>query len=282
MLTLRCAHVLGDAYIGCSIAVNGTCLTVVRFDAEGESGAGTFDVNMAPETLRRTNLGELHVGDGVNLERAAAANSRNSGHGVQGHVDDTGTVYSRRRDGDSLWVVVEAPARLMRYIVPKGYIAVDGTSLTVCDVDCKANTFSFMLVPHTQASVVIPRREVGHRVNLEVDAVAKYVEGSVGNLVERMEQLEAWASSKGFSLEGATAAGAAGGDAPAVAHQGAVPGMSVETVARAKSQKDEEMQEIERQTGDSQTVHGQGLEVGSWGLGALGCRNRQQPFVGRA
>lgn len=168
---------LEDAYIGCSIAVNGVCLTVVAMQAEeGQKGSGNFSVNLAPETLRKTNLCDLRVGDGVNLERAMLEGGRNSGHAVQGHVDDTGIVFSKERDGDSLKVVIQAPCNLMRYIVPKGYIAVDGTSLTVIDVDRKEQRFSFMLIPHTQGAVVIPQRNVGHRVNIEVDVLAKYTE----------------------------------------------------------------------------------------------------------
>mgnify|MGYP000088386688 CR=1 FL=1 len=119
-----------DAYVGCSIAVNGVCLTATTLDTATK--AITF--GLAPETLRRSNLGSLHPKSPVNLERALRADGRNSGHFVQGHVDGTGTVVSKTVEGDSLWVRVRAPSELMRYIVPKGFIAIDGTSLTICEV----------------------------------------------------------------------------------------------------------------------------------------------------
>lgn len=156
------------ARLGDSIAINGTCLTVTNLTPE------TFTVGVSPETLRRTNLGDLTVGDGVNLERSLAANGRIGGHFVQGHVDGTGVVRAFEPEGDSLWVTVEAVPELLRYIVPKGYIAVDGTSLTVVDVG--DTTFTFMLIAYTQEHIVLPQRNIGSRVNLEVDVIGKYVE----------------------------------------------------------------------------------------------------------
>jgi len=129
---------------------------------------------LAPETLERTNLGELKRGDKVNLERSLSANGRLGGHFVQGHVDGTGTVAERYPDGDSLRVAVQAGPGLLRYIVPKGYIAVDGTSLTVIDV--VDDRFTFMLIAYTQQHIVLPSRPLGGRVNLEVDILAKYAE----------------------------------------------------------------------------------------------------------
>lgn len=114
--------------LGASIAINGVCTTVVAFDD------ATFKVGLAPETLRRSNLGALTAGAPVNLERSLPADGRNSGHFVQGHVDCTGTIVSKDLEGESLWVKVAAPPELMKYVVPKGFIAVDGTSLTVCEV----------------------------------------------------------------------------------------------------------------------------------------------------
>ncbi|KAG8468579.1 hypothetical protein KFE25_013662 [Diacronema lutheri] len=188
-LAVRGSTVLDGATQGCSIAVNGVCLTVVDFDA----GSGVFRVGLAPETLRRTNLNPaaLKAGDAVNLERALPADGRNSGHFVQGHVDAVGELVSLTPDGDSLWVVVKAPRSLMKYIVPKGFIAVDGTSLTVCDVDYAASTFSFMLIGYTQQHVVIPQKSAGLTVNLEADVIGKYVERSLAGLSERVAALEA-------------------------------------------------------------------------------------------
>ena len=128
-LELEAKVALEQASLGCSIAVNGVCLTVTEFDDK------SFKVGLAPETLRKTNLQSLSTGDPVNLERALPADGRNSGHFVQGHVDDVGVITEMVPDGDSLSITVKPPARLLPYIVPKGFIAIDGTSLTVVDVD---------------------------------------------------------------------------------------------------------------------------------------------------
>ena len=156
------------ASLGDSIAVNGVCLTITAQQGERL----TFGV--APETMRRTNLGGLLPGDRVNLERSLPANGRMGGHFVQGHVDGTGTLVERIEDGDSLRVAVAAPPELLHYMVPKGYIAVDGTSLTIIDV--LEDRFTFMLVAFTQQHIVLPNRAVGSLVNLEVDILAKYTE----------------------------------------------------------------------------------------------------------
>ena len=178
------------AYIGCSIAVNGVCLTATRIDIDG---APKFSLTLAPETLRRTNLGVLTEGAKVNLERSLAADGRNSGHYVQGHVDTTGKVIRKTLEGDSLWVEISVDdPDLLACIVPKGYVAVDGTSLTVCDVNEKS--FTLMLIEHTQTCVVLPPREIGDAVNLEVDVIAKYARRSVGDfeaLTKRVADLEA-------------------------------------------------------------------------------------------
>jgi len=177
--------VLDGAYEGASIAINGVCTTVVVFDDH------SFKVGLAPETLRRSSLGDLSAGEPVNLERSLPADGRNSGHFVQGHVDCTGTILSKEPDGESLWIKVAAPPELMRLVVPKGFIAVDGTSLTVCEVDQKGGWFSFMLVAYTQAKIIVPQKEVGDKVNLEADVFGKYVAQSVGGLLERVAALEA-------------------------------------------------------------------------------------------
>ena len=167
-MTIDASVVLEGVKLGDSIAVNGTCLTVTEFDAS------SFKIGMAPETLSRTNLGDLKVGSPVNLERSVPANGRMDGHFVQGHVDGTGIIRAFRTDHDSLWVTVEAAPEIMRYVVTKGYIAVDGTSLTVVDVFDDA--FTFMLVAYTQNHIIIPKKSVGDRVNLEVDILGKYIE----------------------------------------------------------------------------------------------------------
>jgi len=161
-------HVAGDAKPGDSIAVNGVCLTVTALDE------GAFSVDLAPETLQRTNLGVLRQGDAVNLERALLPTTRLGGHFVQGHVDGTGAVKSFHPDKDALWLTIKTDPALMRYIVTKGYIAIDGTSLTV--VDTGPDWFNVTLVNYTRQKIILPRKKPGDRVNLEVDILAKYVE----------------------------------------------------------------------------------------------------------
>ncbi|KAK2980333.1 hypothetical protein RJ640_012203 [Escallonia rubra] len=163
---------LGDVGLGDSISVNGTCLTVTHFD----TGLGEFTVGLSPETLRKTSLIELEAGSFVNLERALKPTTRMGGHFVQGHVDGTGEIVAMEPEGDSLWIKVRTAPELLKYIVPKGFIAVDGTSLTVVKVFDEEGCFNFMLVEYTQQKVVIPLKRVGQKVNLEVDILGKYVE----------------------------------------------------------------------------------------------------------
>ena len=167
-LTIRAHDVLHEARIGDSIALNGVCLTIVRYDAE------TFDVELAPETLRKTSLSQLQVRSEVNLERSLAASGRIGGHVVQGHVDATGEVMMLQPDGEGVMATFRAPVALMKYIVPKGYIAIDGMSLTV--VDTGPDWFSISFIPHTRAVTVVRHYAPGSLVNLEVDILGKYVE----------------------------------------------------------------------------------------------------------
>ncbi|KAE8734419.1 peroxidase 4 [Hibiscus syriacus] len=171
-LKILAKTVIQDAHLGDSIAVNGTCLTVTDFDTH----LGEFTVGLAPETLRKTSLSELKPGSLVNLERAIQPTGRMGGHFVQGHVDGTGVIVGKEVEKDSLWIKVKADKNLLKYVVPKGFIAVDGTSLTVVDVFQEELCFNFMLVDYTQHKVVIPLKEVGKKVNLEVDILGKYVE----------------------------------------------------------------------------------------------------------
>jgi riboflavin synthase len=167
-LTVAAEKALGGLSVGDSVNVNGACLTVTS------RGQSSFSVDVVPETLRRTNLGSLGEGEAVNLERAVAVNGRLGGHIVQGHVDGTGAIEELARDGESTLVTVSAPTSMMRYVVEKGFISVDGASLTV--VTCSSGRFSFAVIPHTRDNTVLGSRRVGDRVNLEVDIVAKYVE----------------------------------------------------------------------------------------------------------
>ncbi|KAF9110968.1 Riboflavin synthase alpha chain [Mortierella sp. AM989] len=176
------SEILGDCHLGDSIAVNGTCLTVTEFEAS------SFKVGVAPETLRKTNLGSLKVGDAVNLERAMNAHTRFGGHMVQGHVDTTVSILSREDDGNAItfvFKVSEEYKELMNYIVPKGFICLDGTSLTVIDVDDVQRTFSIMMIAYTQTRVVMPRKALGDQVNVEVDMMGKYASKGVEAMVKR-------------------------------------------------------------------------------------------------
>jgi len=167
-LTIAAAVVLEGMEKGDSMAVNGVCLTVTSFDNK------SFSADVMPETLNKTNLGLLRPGDGVNLERPLAANGRLGGHLVQGHIDDRGRVSSVSRRGEALLLSFDVPPKLMPYIVEKGFIAVDGVSLTVVSRD--SSSFQVSVVGYTREHTTLGSRGVGDVVNLEVDIIAKYVE----------------------------------------------------------------------------------------------------------
>jgi riboflavin synthase len=167
-LTIAANRVLNDARPGDSMAVNGACLTITNLAAE------SFGVGVVPETLRRTNLGSLSPGDGVNLERPLLPTSRLGGHFVQGHVDGTGRIVRVDEEASAVNVRIEADAAILRYIVEKGFVAIDGASLTVTHVD--GGGFGVSLIPYTQMHTGPGIRTPGSRVNLEVDILAKYLE----------------------------------------------------------------------------------------------------------
>jgi riboflavin synthase len=167
-LVIAAGDVLEGVELGGSIAVNGVCLTIISLDA------GLFSVDVMPETLRRTNLSRLHTGDRVNLERPLILGGRLGGHLVQGHIDDTGRVLSSVWDGGAVIISVEAPPGVSRYVVEKGFITVDGVSLTIVTKD--RNSFQVSVVDYTRKHTVLGSRQVGDLVNLEVDIIAKYVE----------------------------------------------------------------------------------------------------------
>ena len=166
--------VMDDLGVKDSISVNGACLTVVNIEEN------LFKVNVVPETLRRTDLGDLSVGDKVNLERSAQLGGRLGGHIVQGHVDGTAQITAYVKEGSAWLIDFEISKNLSRYIVEKGFVCVDGASLTV--VNCDENTFTIALIPYTRDNTVLGYKGVGNSVNIETDIIGKYIEKlSTGN-----------------------------------------------------------------------------------------------------
>lgn len=167
-LHVGCEEVVADAQVGDSVSVAGCCLTVTDLPGDG------FTADLMAETLRATALGDLSTGDPVNLERAMAVGQRLGGHLVQGHVDAVGEVVGREELPGTVFLAVRAPDEVARYLVPKGSVTVDGTSLTVVDLD--GAVFRVGLIPHTLEVTTFGGRRPGDRVNLEADVIAKYVE----------------------------------------------------------------------------------------------------------
>jgi riboflavin synthase len=174
-LSIRCATVMTDLTGGASVAVNGVCLTAVGLRSDG------FSADLAPETLRRSNLGDLKPGSRVNLERPLLPTSRLSGHIVQGHVDATGEFLGLESlGGDNWWLRIRVPAELDRYLVFKGSIAIDGISLTIAALE--SGVMSVTIIPHTYRNTSLGGYRPGARVNLECDVLAKHVEKLLGKL----------------------------------------------------------------------------------------------------
>ncbi len=172
-LTVECKAILQDVSLGASIAVNGTCLSAAAL------GGNWFTADVAPETVRRTNLGDLIAGSQVNLERPLRANARLDGHFVLGHVDGTGEIVSVRDLGsDNWWLQIRVAPELTRYIVSKGSVAIDGISLTVAEV--ADGLVSFTIIPLTYRGTTLQQYRPGARVNVEVDILAKHLEKLVG------------------------------------------------------------------------------------------------------
>ncbi|KAG2735961.1 hypothetical protein G9P44_000051 [Scheffersomyces stipitis] len=171
-----CSSILEDVHLGDSISTNGVCLTVTEFD----EAKTQFKVGVAPETLRRTNLGDLTKGSKVNLERAVTSEVRLGGHVVQGHVDTIAAIKSRVPDGNAITFTFQLRDKeYMSYIVEKGFIAVDGTSLTITHVDYDKAEFSIMMVSYTQSKVVMPLKQIDESVNIEVDLTGKLIEKQI-------------------------------------------------------------------------------------------------------
>ena len=167
-IAIKARKVLEGTRIGDSIAVNGVCLTVVSLRPDG------FTADVMAETIRRTSLGSCQPGDPVNLERAMAADGRFGGHIVAGHIDGVGTIRSAVPEGNAVWITIDAPPQILRYIVEKGSIAIDGISLTVAYVD--ESVFKVSVIPHTAAETTLLSKKAGDIVNLENDIVGKYIE----------------------------------------------------------------------------------------------------------
>lgn len=167
-MEIGCKDILEDVKIGDSIAVNGVCLTATTLIGSG------FTADVMHETLNRSSLGALKAGSHVNLERAMAAGGRFGGHIVSGHIDGTGTIRKLERDENAVWYTIGCNRDLLRYIIEKGSIAIDGISLTVAKVD--TDSFSVSIIPHTLSETILAEKKAGDIVNLENDCIGKYVE----------------------------------------------------------------------------------------------------------
>ncbi|MDR0922825.1 MAG: riboflavin synthase [Hungatella sp.] len=171
-LSVQAKKIMEDVRLGDSIAVNGVCLTVTAFSQGG------FTADVMNETYNRSSLGSLSTGSPVNLERAMPANGRFGGHIVSGHIDGTGTVSAIQKDDNAVWYTIKTTPDILRYIIEKGSVAIDGISLTVAKV--KRDSFSVSVIPHTASMTILPGRRIGDTVNLENDCIGKYVERLMG------------------------------------------------------------------------------------------------------
>ncbi|MCR5417162.1 MAG: riboflavin synthase [Pseudobutyrivibrio sp.] len=182
-ITIRASKALEDVHLGDSIAVNGVCLTVVRFSTT------EFTVDVMNETYSRSSLGELSIGGQVNLERAMSMKDRFGGHIVSGHIDGVGRIKATRKDGNAIWYEINAAKEILNGIVEKGSIAIDGISLTVARKS--ANSFSVSIIPHTLKRTILKDKRPGQLVNLENDVIGKYVTSFLENAKEDKGYLEA-------------------------------------------------------------------------------------------
>jgi riboflavin synthase len=167
-ITIKAHKVLEDVKLGDSISTNGVCLTVTSF------GSGKFTVDVMAETMRRSNLSGISSGNEVNLERALRAGDRFGGHMVSGHIDGTGTIKGFEEEDNAVWLTIEAPIDILKYIVQKGSIAIDGVSLTIAYID--DTMFKVSIIPHTKDATTLLKKKIGDVVNLECDMIGKYIE----------------------------------------------------------------------------------------------------------
>ena len=170
VITIEANKIFDDLKLGDSVAVNGTCLTISSFSNK------IFNADITTETLSRTNLGDLKSGFKVNLERALTSNGRLGGHIVSGHIDGVGIIKNISKSENDIILKIEVSANLMKYIIEKGSVAVDGISLTVAKVDSNKNNFSVAIIPHTLKETVLYYKKSGDKVNIENDIIGKYVE----------------------------------------------------------------------------------------------------------
>jgi riboflavin synthase len=167
-ITIKAHKVLEDVKLGDSISTNGVCLTVTAFNT------GKFTVDVMAETMRRSNLSSISPGTEINLERALRAGDRLGGHMVSGHIDGTGTIKAFEEEDNAVWLTIEAPLDILKYIVQKGSIAIDGVSLTIAYID--DTVFKVSIIPHTKDATTLLNKKVGEIVNLECDMIGKYIE----------------------------------------------------------------------------------------------------------
>ncbi len=187
-LTVACSLILDDIKRGDSISINGVCLTVSHFDQN------SFTVDVIPETVKSSTMSELRTGSRVNLERAMPATGRFGGHFVSGHVDGVGVIRSVKKESNAVTKTIELDASLMKYMMHKGSISVDGTSLTVFSVDSKTVTIS--LIPTTREDSLLGEKGIGERVNIECDLLAKYTERI--HQSNKPEMSRSWLAEQGF------------------------------------------------------------------------------------
>lgn len=180
MLTIAVKKILDDIHIGDSICTNGVCLTVTTFDE------GSYTADVMPETMSRTNFNDLRINDLVNCERAMPANGRFGGHIVSGHIDGTGVISKMSRDDKAIRIKIETRPEILKYIVEKGSITIDGISLTVTEVSNW--DFGVSIIEHTQDATTLTKKKVGETVNLENDIIGKYIEKFVGSFSSKKDE----------------------------------------------------------------------------------------------
>lgn len=190
MLSIQASDIMQDIHLGDSIAVNGVCLTVTSISSN------SFTADVMHETLNRSSLGNLRIGSPVNLERAMAANGRFGGHIVSGHIDGTGVVSGIHKDDNAVWYTIKTPLPVLRYIIEKGSIAIDGISLTVASVN--KDSFRVSIIPHTASLTTLSSFRVGDSVNLENDCIGKYVERLMGKEIQNNHITAGFLAEHGF------------------------------------------------------------------------------------